>query len=141
MNNESINNDSDNFNNEPINNSSVNDGSVNDGSSNEAFSISEAQVFPSSTPGGRPRLKRSVTDKRIFGVCGGIAKQFDVDPTIVRLAFVAFAVLGGAAIPFYLVAAILMPEESKDPESPRHASPTHASATLASSSIPTATFA
>jgi phage shock protein C len=57
------------------------------------------------------RLTRSLTDKRLFGVCGGIAKHFDIDPTLVRLGFAAFALAGGAAIPVYVVAALIMPEE------------------------------
>src|SRR5437773_11017496 len=35
----------------------------------------------------RPRLLRSQADRRIAGVCGGLADYFDVDPTIVRLAW------------------------------------------------------
>lgn len=34
------------------------------------------------------RLYRSATDRKIFGICGGVAEYFDIDPTIVRLALV-----------------------------------------------------
>ena len=41
------------------------------------------------------KLYRSRTDKKICGVCGGMGKYFGIDPTIVRLAVVAFTLLGG----------------------------------------------
>ena len=41
------------------------------------------------------RLYRSETDKKIAGVCGGIAEIQDVDPTIVRLILVALALISG----------------------------------------------
>jgi len=56
-------------------------------------------------------LKRSVTDKRLFGVCGGIAEYFDVDPTIIRLAFAITAIFGGAGLVAYIVCAIIMPSQ------------------------------
>ncbi len=55
------------------------------------------------------QLKRSVTNKRLFGVCGGIAEYFDIDATIIRLAFALTAVFGGAGLIAYIVAAIVMP--------------------------------
>ena len=48
-------------------------------------------------PVGR-RLTRSTTDKRIAGVCGGLAEYFGVDPTAVRLVWVILSILGGAVI-------------------------------------------
>lgn len=57
------------------------------------------------------RLYKSRTNKMICGVCGGIAEYFNIDPTIVRLAFVAFSFLVGSAILLYLVCAIVMPNE------------------------------
>ena len=50
-----------------------------------------------SVPPGR-RLTRSVTDKRIAGVCGGLAEYFGVDATAVRLLWVILSILGGAVI-------------------------------------------
>ncbi len=55
------------------------------------------------------QLKRSATNKRLFGVCGGIAEYFDIDATIIRLAFALTAVFGGAGLIAYIVAAIVMP--------------------------------
>lgn len=57
------------------------------------------------------RLYKSRTNKMICGVCGGIAEYFNIDPTIVRLAFVAFSFFVGSAILLYLVCAIVMPNE------------------------------
>ena len=57
------------------------------------------------------RLFNSKTDKKLCGVCGGVAKYFNIDPTIVRLAWVAFTLLGGCGIIAYIIAAIVIPEE------------------------------
>jgi len=40
------------------------------------------------------KLYRSRTDRKIWGVCGGLAKHFDMDPTIVRVIFVASLLCG-----------------------------------------------
>ena len=39
------------------------------------------------------KLYRSMSDKRVAGVCGGLAKYFNIDPTLVRLAFVFLALV------------------------------------------------
>lgn len=48
-------------------------------------------------------------DKKICGVCGGIAEYFDIDPTLVRLAWAGSFVLFGIGAIAYLVAALVMP--------------------------------
>ena len=49
-------------------------------------------------------------DKKLFGVCSGLGEYFDVDPTIIRVAFV-LAVLGlGTGLLVYIVLAIVMPD-------------------------------
>ncbi len=50
-------------------------------------------------------------DKKISGVCGGIAEYYDIDPTAVRLAWIIITLLSGVApgVIAYLVAAIVMP--------------------------------
>lgn len=55
------------------------------------------------------RLYKSNENKMIGGVCGGIAEYFGIDPTVVRLAWVLFCVLGGSGILAYILAAIVMP--------------------------------
>lgn len=57
------------------------------------------------------RLYKSVTDKKLCGVCGGVAKYFKIDPTLVRLGWVVFTCLGGSGILAYIIAAIVIPEE------------------------------
>ena len=57
------------------------------------------------------KLYKSESDKKICGVCGGIAKYFSIDSTLVRLGLVAFCLLGGSGILAYIIFAIVMPEE------------------------------
>jgi phage shock protein C len=47
----------------------------------------------------------------LAGVAAGMAEYFDLDPSLVRIGFVALAFLGGVAIPLYLAAWLLIPEE------------------------------
>lgn len=56
------------------------------------------------------RLCRASIDKKICGVCGGIAHYLGVDSTVVRLVVVALAFAGTAGFWAYLIAAIIMPE-------------------------------
>ena len=44
----------------------------------------------------KKRLYKSDKDKKVCGVCGGIANYFDVDPTVIRLAWVIFTLAGGS---------------------------------------------
>lgn len=61
--------------------------------------------------GGTPRrLYRIHEGAMIAGVCNGIAAYVNVDPTLVRLAFVLLTMLWGAGLPVYLVMAIMVPE-------------------------------
>jgi phage shock protein C len=57
------------------------------------------------------RLSRSSSDRMVAGVAGGIAKYFNVDPTLVRLAFVALALAGGPGVLLYIIMWIVMPVE------------------------------
>lgn len=58
----------------------------------------------------KKKLYRSTENRVIAGVCGGIAEYFDIDPTLVRLAWVLFCVLGGSGLLTYIIAAIIIPE-------------------------------
>ena len=60
------------------------------------------------------RFYRSREDKKLAGVCGGIAEYFEVDPTLVRLIWVVFTFVGGAGVIAYIIAAIIMPEKPMD---------------------------
>lgn len=59
------------------------------------------------------KLYKSNTDKKICGVCGGIAKYFNIDTTIVRLAFVLLSLFVGGGLLLYILCALIM---SKEPE-------------------------
>jgi phage shock protein C len=59
------------------------------------------------------RLYRSVDDRVVAGVCGGIAARFEIDPSLVRVAYAVFTLLTGI-FPFlvlYVIMAIIVPEE------------------------------
>jgi len=58
------------------------------------------------------RLYLSSTDRKIFGVCGGLAEYVEVDPTIVRIGVVVFTLIT-AVIPVvigYIIAKLVIPE-------------------------------
>lgn len=52
-------------------------------------------------------------EARLCGVCGGIAKYFGLDPTVVRLITAILIIPGGLSIWAYVIAAIIMPRESR----------------------------
>ena len=57
------------------------------------------------------RLYKSNADKKLDGVCAGIANYFNIDPTLIRLAWVIFTLAGGCGLIAYIIAAIIMPRE------------------------------
>lgn len=60
----------------------------------------------------KKRLYKIEQGKKIDGVCGGIAEYLDIDPTIIRLAWILFTVCAGSGIIAYIIAAIVMPRKS-----------------------------
>jgi phage shock protein C len=71
-----------------------------------------AAAEPGTVSHGEGRLYRSRTEKKLFGVCGGLGQYFSIDPTIIRLLFVVAVIAScGAAILAYIAMAILVPEE------------------------------
>jgi phage shock protein C len=57
-------------------------------------------------------LRRSASNKKLFGVCGGIAEYFEIDPTIVRILYVILVLASfGWALLLYIILAIIIPEE------------------------------
>jgi phage shock protein PspC (stress-responsive transcriptional regulator) len=64
--------------------------------------------------GDEQRLHRGDRGRMLAGVAVGLADYFDVDPTIVRVGFVALAFLGGLAVPLYLAGWLLIPDEDSD---------------------------
>lgn len=56
------------------------------------------------------KLYKSRVDQKIGGVCGGIGEYFNIDSTLVRLAWVLFSLLGGSGILAYIIAALVIPK-------------------------------
>ena len=61
------------------------------------------------------KLTKSNTDKKIAGVCGGLAKQMNIDSTILRLlwAILTIFTVGIGGIVLYLICALIMPNENE----------------------------
>ena len=57
------------------------------------------------------KLYRSKTDRKLAGVCGGLAQYFNLDATLIRVIFVLLAVLGGSGLVLYLAMWIIVPQE------------------------------
>lgn len=59
------------------------------------------------------RLLRSTTNRKVAGVCGGLAKYLNIDPTVVRIAYFIAVACGGLGIGIYLIMWLLMPEDNQ----------------------------
>ena len=59
------------------------------------------------------KIYRSVSDRKISGVCAGFAEYFNIDPTVVRLGWVLVSCFAGAGIIAYIAGAIIMPVKSE----------------------------
>lgn len=58
------------------------------------------------------KLYRSTKDKKLSGLCGGLAESFNVDPTLLRLVVVVTTFFsGGTVIPLYILSSIVIPKE------------------------------
>ena len=57
------------------------------------------------------RLHKSGMDKKLAGVCGGIAEYFGIDPTVVRLVWALLIFGWGTGVVAYIVCALVLPEE------------------------------
>ncbi len=57
------------------------------------------------------KLYRSRTDRKLCGVCGGLGEYFELDPTLIRLLWVIFTLMGGAGLLAYIICAIIVPQE------------------------------
>ncbi|MDR3294648.1 MAG: PspC domain-containing protein [Clostridiales Family XIII bacterium] len=58
------------------------------------------------------RLYRSTDNKVLAGICGGIGEYANMDPTLIRLAWVVFTLLSGAGIIGYIIALFLIAKPS-----------------------------
>lgn len=59
-------------------------------------------------------LRRSVTDRKLAGVAGGLGRHLNIDPTLIRVAFVVLVFFGGAGLFLYAAAWLFVPEEGKE---------------------------
>ena len=59
------------------------------------------------------KLCKSNKNRKVCGVCGGIAEYLNADPTLIRLAFILIAMAAGSGIVAYIVAALIMPEANE----------------------------
>ena len=57
------------------------------------------------------KLYRSTTDKKLAGVCGGIAKYLNMDPTVIRILWAIISLFAFVGVAAYIVCAFIMPEE------------------------------
>jgi phage shock protein C len=57
------------------------------------------------------KLYRSRTDRKLAGVCGGLAQYFNLDATLIRVLFIVLAVLGASGLVIYLAMWIIVPNE------------------------------
>jgi phage shock protein C len=69
-------------------------------------------AIPSSAQSNLRELRKSRTDRKLFGVCGGVAKYFNIDPTIIRILYVVLVLASfGWGLLLYIILGIVMPDE------------------------------
>ncbi|MBS1914565.1 MAG: PspC domain-containing protein [Bacteroidetes bacterium] len=74
------------------------------------FFVWKSRGFRSLSGSDGTGLYRSPNNRKVFGVCGGLAERMNLDPTIVRLATVVLVFVGmGILVPVYFLFAILLP--------------------------------
>jgi len=64
------------------------------------------------------RLYRSKKNRILGGVCGGLGEYFGIDPNLIRLLWIALALVNGIGLVLYIIAWILIPEEGEPPKEP-----------------------
>lgn len=95
-----------------------------DGDMNETLDDPGPSAGPTSGPSPQPPpspvhrsldgLRRSTTDRYIAGVAGGLGRQFNIDPTIIRVLLVVLTFFGGAGLVVYVVCWLLVPEDGAE---------------------------
>jgi phage shock protein C len=72
----------------------------------------EEEMPPQGEPPTRRMFRRSSSDKKLFGVCGGLANYFSLDPTIVRILYIILCLASfGAGIVLYVTLALVAPDD------------------------------
>lgn len=91
-----------------------------------------AKQTPAATPGAAPqpasaappkRLMRSVSDRKIAGVCAGLAEYFDLDVTIIRVVWLLLLLCAGTGLLAYIIMWIVVPLAPESLASPAVATP------------------
>ena len=59
------------------------------------------------------KLYRSMMNKKLCGVCGGIGEYFDIDPTVVRILWLLLALFAGTGVLAYLICWAVMPQKAE----------------------------
>jgi phage shock protein PspC (stress-responsive transcriptional regulator) len=91
-----------------------------------AWILVPAEPTATPTPAEVRRLRRSATDRKMAGVCGGLAEYFGIDSTIVRIAAVVLAIYPGAVICgvlVYLLAWLVIPSAAAERFEPLPSTP------------------
>ena len=57
------------------------------------------------------KLYRSATDKKLAGVCGGVAKYLNMDPTVIRVLWAIISLSAFVGVVAYILCAFIIPEE------------------------------
>ena len=57
-------------------------------------------------------LRRPIEDRMLAGVCSGLGRFFGIDPTLVRIGWILFVLLGGSGVLVYLLAWAIIPDEA-----------------------------
>ncbi|HWZ24989.1 MAG TPA: PspC domain-containing protein [Verrucomicrobiae bacterium] len=71
--------------------------------------VAGAPAPPAYAAPAAKRLTRSTTNKKIAGVCGGLAEYFDLDPTLVRIVWLLLVLFAGTGVLAYLILWIALP--------------------------------
>ena len=71
----------------------------------------QARIAKGGAMGQTRKLYRSRTNRKLAGVCGGLADYFNVDATLIRVLFVVLTLLGGAGPLLYLAMWIIVPDQ------------------------------
>ena len=62
------------------------------------------------------KLYKDLNNKMVFGICSGLAKYFDLDVTLVRLAVVLLSLFVGGGLLAYIIAYFVIPDEPAAPD-------------------------
>jgi phage shock protein PspC (stress-responsive transcriptional regulator) len=73
----------------------------------------QVTIVEPSPSGETHRLYRSRTDRQVAGVCGGLGEYLGFDPTLIRIAWLVSIIFAGVGLFAYLIAAVIIPEETR----------------------------